>query len=212
LQFDLFERATKDLFSLTSYPEFKKQLAESNCSRCPELCQNRTTIVVDRGTPEANVVLIGEAPGENEDLRGEAFVGRAGQLLDKILSSVGLDTNRDTLILNVVKCRPPENRAPKPFEAGNCFPYLKWQLDFVKPKVIVLLGATAARYFLPKEKGIAMRDRVGTFFEAPEYPETKFMLLYHPAYILRDPRKKPEMEAHVSVLKAYLDQNRVLSI
>lgn len=204
MQLDLFDPAASDVLTAPTYEAFKEKLAGSGCEKCPELCQERHNIVVDRGNPETKVVAIGEAPGENEDLQGAAFVGRAGQLLDKIMSAIGIDTNKDMLILNVVKCRPPQNRAPKPEEGKNCFPYLEWQLKFVKPEVVVLLGATAAKYFLPK-KNTNMRDLVGKFFDVPSYPGVQFLLLYHPAFILRDPRKKPEMWEHVKTLKRYLD-------
>lgn len=198
MQFDLFEAQT--------YEEFKSRLIESNCPKCPELCAARHNIVVDRGNPKTKIVVIGEGPGENEDLQGKAFVGRAGQLLDKIMESIGLDTNKDMLILNVVKCRPPDNRLPKPMEAANCKPYLEWQLRFVKPKVIVLLGATAAKHLMPNQKAGGMKDRVGQFFDLPEHPGVRFLLLYHPAYLLRDPRKKKDMWEHVKKLKDFLSQ------
>ncbi len=189
---------------LTTYAEFKAQLIASHCPKCPELCRTRTQIVVDRGNPEAKLVLIGEAPGKKEDLSGKSFVGRSGQLLDKIMAGIGINTNEDALILNVVKCRPPKNRPPEKSEADNCSPYLKWQLDYVKPKVIVLLGATAAKYFLAKpSKGL--KSIVGQFFDLPSYPDAKFMQLFHPAYLLRDPRKIQDMEQHVQALKRYLD-------
>jgi len=211
MQFDLFEKSTNAILGAATYEEFHKKLAESNCSICLGLCENRHTIVVDRGNPASKIVLIGEAPGENEDLQGKAFVGRAGQLLDKIMAAIGLDTNKDTLILNVVKCRPPENRAPTPEEAKNCFPYLEWQLNTVKPAVIVLLGATAARYFLPKARDKNMADQVGQFFTAPDYPGVQFMLLYHPAYLLRDPRKKKDMWEHVKGLHNWLLSQKLVS-
>jgi DNA polymerase len=144
------------------------------------------------------------APGENEDLQGKAFVGRAGQLLDKIMASIGLDTNQDMLIVNVVKCRPPDNRAPTQAEADNCKPYLDWQIKQVKPQIIVLLGATAAKHLMPKQKGQNMKDRVGKFFEIREYPGIRFLLLYHPAYLLRDPRKKVDMGEHIKQLTTVL--------
>lgn len=192
------------IFSSKTYEDFKRALSESNCSKCVELCVDRHNIVVDRGNPAAKIVLIGEAPGENEDLQGKAFVGRAGQLLDKVMMSIGVDTNRDTLIINVVKCRPPKNRPPKPEESKNCFPYLKWQLEFVKPAVIILLGATAAKYLLPSDKKQNMKDRVGKLFDLPDYPACKLQLLYHPAYLLRDPRKKKDMWEHAQILRRYL--------
>ncbi len=161
--------------------------------------------MVDRGNPQAPIVAIGEAPGENEDLQGKAFVGRAGQLLDKIMQSIGVDTNKDMLILNVVKCRPPENRAPKPQEVENCFPFLEWQLGFVKPKLILLLGATAAKHLIPDQRDTNMKDRVGQFFDLEKVPGVKFMLLYHPAFLLRDPRKKKDMWEHVQILRKFLE-------
>lgn len=206
MQFDLLEPAANDIFQAGSYAEFKKRLIESNCQKCPELCRDRTNIVVDRGNPLAKIVAIGEGPGENEDLQGKAFVGRAGQLFDNVMTSIGMDTNKDMLIINVVKCRPPANRAPTPTEAAQCFPFLEWQLNHVKPKVVLLLGATAAKYLMPHQKGISMKDRVGKFFDIQAYPGIKFLLLYHPAFILRDPRKKPDMLKHVSGLKKFMEE------
>ena len=206
MQFDLFEENASDIFRSPTYPEFRQRLSTSNCAKCPQLCDERTNIVVDRGNPEAAIVAIGEAPGENEDLQGKAFVGRAGQLLDKIMASIGIDTNQDMLIINVVKCRPPLNRAPTPSEAANCLPFLKWQLDHVKPKVVILLGATAAKHLIPSKKDQNMRDRVGQLFDLPDFPSTKFILLYHPAYLLRDPHKKKEMWEHIKTLRQYLDR------
>ncbi len=192
-----------DLFSLSdpiletkTYPEFKKALIASDCTKCA-LSDLRTQIVVDRGNPNAKALMIGEAPGENEDLQGKAFVGRAGKLLDELLRGLGFDTNQDSLIINVVKCRPPENRAPKPEEAAQCMPFLKKQIDLVKPHIVILLGATALRHVVPAKKDFSMSEEAGRFFEHPLYPGVKFMVLFHPAYILRDPRKKPLMIEHL---------------
>jgi len=210
VQIDLFEPGLAKIFTSANYQEFKKNLAQSGCSLCPELCEGRTNIVVDRGNPESKIVLIGEAPGENEDLEGKAFVGRAGQLLDKIMGSIGLDTNKDTLILNVVKCRPPANRSPKPQEAKNCLPYLHRQLEYVKPRFVVLLGATALKHLFPEMKEGGMKDRVGKFFDHPVYPGISFILLYHPAYLLRDPRKKADMWEHMKVLRGSLEKEGII--
>lgn len=206
MQFDLFEPKTADVLKAASYEEFARRLRESNCSKCPELCESRHNIVIDRGNPQTKIVVIGEGPGENEDLQGKTFVGRAGQLFDKIMESIGLDTNRDMLIINVVKCRPPENRAPKLEEAAHCRPYMEWQLQWVKPRVVILLGATAAKHLMPEQKDNNMKDRVGQFFDLPSYPGVKFLLLYHPAFLLRDPRKKPETWEHVKNLKKFLEK------
>jgi len=203
MQIDLFEPGLADILQAESYEDFKNKLAASQCSKCPELCRERHNIVVDRGNSKTKLVLIGEAPGEKEDLEGNAFVGRAGKLLDQMMASIGLDTNKDMAILNVVKCRPPGNRAPKPIEVENCFPYLKWQLDFIKPQLVVLLGATAAKHFI-QDKKASMKDLVGKIIEVASYPNSKFMLLYHPAFLLRDPRKKPETWEHLKKMKQHL--------
>ncbi len=202
---------TRFFFSLNSYEEFKSWLATSNCPKCPELCRERHSIVVDRGNPHTKIVLIGEAPGEQEDLQGKSFVGRSGRLLDKLMASVGLDTNQDMLILNVVKCRPPNNRPPTKTEAHNCLPYLQKQLELVRPTVIVLLGATAAKYFLT-EKTKSLKSVMGRLIDLPSHPQAKFMILYHPAYLLRDPRKVKDLEAPLQELKRYLDSTGLSKI
>ncbi len=109
MQFDLFDADSNTILEASTYDEFKKRIIESGCSKCA-LSASRTQIVVDRGNPAASIMVIGEGPGENEDKQGKAFVGRAGQLFDQIMSAVGIDTNRNMLIANIVKCRPPENR------------------------------------------------------------------------------------------------------
>lgn len=187
------------LLESKSYSEFKQALIESNCGQCA-LSKSRSHIVVDRGNPNAKVLMIGEAPGENEDLQGKAFVGKAGKLLDELTRNLGFDTNRDSLIVNVVKCRPPENRAPTREEADQCLPFLRKQIDLVKPKIIVLLGATALKHMIPSKKNFSMNEEVGNFFEHPEYPGVKLIVLFHPAYILRDPRKKDLMIEHLKRL------------
>ncbi len=203
---DLFDQSQNEILVAKTYAEFKKALAESNCQRCA-LSGSRTHIVVDRGDPEADVLFIGEAPGQNEDIQKKAFVGRAGQLLDSLMKDIGFDTNRDSLIINVVKCRPPDNRAPQPKEVAACSPFLKWQIDFVKPKIILLLGATALKHMIPDKGEFSMQNEAGNFFDHPNYPGIKFMVLYHPAFILRDPRKKPIMVEHLKRFKDYWDRH-----
>lgn len=207
-QFDLFDDTQNQVLDAKTYAQFKRALIESHCAKCP-LSEGRRHIVVDRGNPEASVLMIGEAPGENEDIQGQAFVGRAGKLLDELLQSLGFDTNRDSLIINVVKCRPPENRAPKQEEVDACIPFLKKQVAFVKPRIMLLLGATALKHVIPAKGGNSMADQVGNFFERADYPGTKFMILYHPAFILRDPRKKPDMLEH---LKRFIEHWRAMSL
>lgn len=203
---DISDPHIKSILGASNYDQFKQSLASSGCKRCSALCQTRHHIVVDRGQPTSKIMLIGEAPGENEDLQGEAFVGRAGQLLDKMMAASGLDTKRDVFIVNVVKCRPPNNRAPTPQEVFNCRPYLNWQLAYVKPRIIVLLGATALKHMAPQFKTDAMKDLVGKFFSHIDYPQSQFLPLYHPAFLLRDPRKKPETWEHLKVLRRRIEE------
>lgn len=203
MQFDLFNQSQNTILGAQDYAEFRKRLLDQGCTQCC-LHENRTNIVVDRGNPDTKILVIGEAPGENEDLQGKAFVGRAGQLLDKIMASIGLDTNKDTLIINVVKCRPPENRAPVEAEAKACRPYLDLQIKLVNPRIILLLGATALKHIIPEKKKFSMEEEAGKFFTHPDFPEIHFMVLYHPAYLLYDPRKKEPMWQHVKKLKDFL--------
>jgi uracil-DNA glycosylase family 4 len=184
------------MLDAASYAEFKKELFLSNCTLCG-LSQSRTQLVVDRGNSQARVLFVGEAPGEKEDLEGLAFVGRSGRLLDEMLRAQGFDTDRDALIANVVKCRPPKNRAPRPAEAQTCLPYLRKQIDLMRPKWMVFLGATAYRHLLPEKKNLVMAKEAGHFFSHPLYPGIRLMALYHPAFILRDPRKRSLMASHL---------------
>jgi uracil-DNA glycosylase len=180
----------------SEYHRFKKDLLESGCELCG-LCRGRTQIVVDRGDPSADVMIIGEAPGANEDLQGKAFVGRSGKLLDGMLRELGFDTEKDALIANVVKCRPPDNRPPKDDEAEACLPFLRKQIELVDPRMIVFLGATALKRLLPDRKAFSMKEQVGKVFRHPSLPGRDLLALYHPAYILRDPRKKTLMAGHL---------------
>lgn len=205
MQFDLFNSTQNKILETQNYTLFKEALLQSDCRKCP-LSNSRHHIVVDRGNPTARVLMIGEGPGENEDLQGKAFVGRAGQLLDSLMHDIGFDTNQESLIINVVKCRPPDNRAPKQEEVDACFPFLKKQLELVKPNIILLLGATALRHVIPGKKNFSMAKEAGQFFDHPEFSGIKFMVLFHPAYILRDPRKKPLMIEHLKRFKTYRDE------
>ena len=153
------------------------------CQRCG-LCDGIHHKVPGQGDPKARLMLIGEGPGADEDLSGFAFVGKAGQLLTKMLAAI--DLSRDQVfICNVVKCRPPQNRVPTPQEAEACLPYLRDQVGLVRPKVVILLGATAVRYTLGENVRVT-RDR-GRFFEKGG---VWFMPTYHPAALLRDESKK----------------------
>lgn len=157
-----------------------------NCQKCP-LAKTRTNIVFSDGKPNSNIVLIGEAPGANEDLQGKPFVGRAGQLLDKIFESVGLSRERDIYICNTLKCRPPENRDPLPSEKEACRNYLDAQLNILKPKIILLCGRVALTSFLPNVSSISKVR--GKWFDGQN--GSKMMPIFHPSYLLRNPIARP---------------------
>lgn len=155
-----------------------------DCRRC-KLCQGRTNIVFGVGDAKAELVFVGEGPGRDEDLKGEPFVGRAGQLLTEIITK-GMKMRRDEVyICNVVKCRPPDNRNPEPDEIAACEPFLIRQLEIVKPRIIVALGAFAAQTLL-KTKTPISRLRGNWHF----YRDIKLMPTLHPAYLLRNPADK----------------------
>lgn len=156
------------------------------CPRC-KLCKGRTNIVLGEGNPSAKIVFVGEAPGEQEDLSGRPFVGRAGQLLEKMIEAMGIKRS-DIFICNVVKCRPPDNRNPEPDEIEACSPYLFRQLDAIQPKVVIALGKFAAQTLLKTETPISQIR--GKFFP---YRGAKLIPTFHPAYLLRNPPAKKEV-------------------
>lgn len=157
--------------------------ALGECTRC-RLCEGRKNIVFGVGNPNAELMFIGEGPGRDEDLQGEPFVGRAGQLLTKIIEAMGMKRS-DVYIANCVKCRPPENRTPLPDEIATCIPFLHQQIEAIRPKVIVCLGAVAYKALLQTEASISrMRG------QWQEYQGIKVMPTYHPAYLLRNPEAK----------------------
>ena len=155
------------------------------CQRC-ELCKTRTNVVFGVGPEDAQIMLIGEGPGENEDLQGEPFVGRAGRLLDDMLELIGLDRTK-VYIGNMVKCRPPKNRDPLPEEQEACSVWLNRQIELLNPAIIVCLGRIAAMRFIRSDFKICREH--GVWFEKDG---RRVMALYHPAALLRDPRKRPE--------------------
>ncbi|MFH0965661.1 MAG: uracil-DNA glycosylase [Planctomycetota bacterium] len=167
----------------------KRRAAEiANCTKCT-LAEGRTQVVYGVGSPNARLVFIGEGPGRDEDLQGEPFVGRAGQLLTKIIQAMGVKRS-DVYIANIVKCRPPENRLPRPNEVRACFPYLEEQFEAIRPKVIVCLGKLAASVLL--ETDASMGALRGKFYERNGI---QVMVTYHPAYLLRknDPAEKKKV-------------------
>lgn len=168
--------------------------AIQGCKKC-KLCNNRNNIVVGSGNPNAEIMLIGEGPGADEDMQGKPFVGKAGKLMDMALQ--GLDIKREELyIANIVKCRPPSNRNPEPDEAEACLDYLRNQVMIVKPKIIVLLGSVALKNILGKEYNItASRGK---------WVEKKgiwYMPTFHPAALLRDDNKKIDFWNDLKLVK-----------
>jgi uracil-DNA glycosylase len=156
------------------------------CTRC-KLHKGRNKIVFGDGNPKAQLVFVGEGPGADEDMQGLPFVGRAGKLLTQMIEAMGLQ-RKDVYICNVVKCRPPENRAPEPDEVAACSPFLMRQIDSIQPKVIVCLGATAAKTILNTTRGISQFRG-----EWLEWRGHKLMATYHPAYLLRNPPAKADV-------------------
>ncbi len=163
-----------------------KELAElknkcENCHKC-HLSKTRTNIVFSSGAENSKLMLIGEAPGYWEDQRGEPFVGKAGQLLDKIFNCVGLSREKDVYICNTIKCRPPENRDPLPEEKSACREYLDAQIEILKPKIILICGRVALNSMLPDAQGITKVR--GKWFDGPY--ASKMMPIFHPSYLLRN--------------------------
>ena len=166
--------------------EFQKLKEECLACRSCGLCETRNNVVFGVGVDNAEVMLIGEGPGENEDLRGEPFVGRGGQLLDKMLAAVDLDRHKNIYIANIVKCRPPKNRDPLPEEQQQCIRWLRSQFKILKPKIIVCLGRIAAAKIIKPDSKI-MKEH-GQFFEKNG---VLMMPILHPAALLRNPNNKP---------------------
>lgn len=171
---------------------------EEECKTCQKcsLCETRTNVVFGRGSRNAEVLFIGEGPGEQEDLSGEPFVGRAGKLLDDMLSII--DLNRSNIfIANIVKCRPPKNRDPLNAEQDACIGHLRNQVALLRPKIIVCLGRIAAQKIIGGDFKIS-RDH-GQWYERSG---VQIMALYHPAALLRDPRRRPETFVDLKTLQA----------
>lgn len=155
------------------------------CTRCG-LCENRTQTVFGVGDPYAEWMIVGEGPGEQEDLQGEPFVGPAGRLLNNMLRAVGLGRDQ-VYIANIIKCRPPKNRDPQPEEVAACFPYLRRQIELIRPRLILAVGRVAAQNLLGLDAPLGrMRGRVYQVAETG----TPVVVTYHPAYLLRSPQQK----------------------
>ena len=179
-----------------SLPVIREDLGD--CTRCKLHTLGRRQIVFGVGNPNADLMFVGEAPGADEDIQGEPFVGRAGQLLTKIIEAIGL-RREDVYIANVIKCRPPNNRNPEPDEVEQCEPFLFRQIDTIRPKVIVALGKFAAQSLLRTTDPITrLRGREYTYREAILMPT------YHPAYLLRTPSAKRDVWEDMKRVRAIL--------
>jgi DNA polymerase len=194
-------------YSKLSYDELVK--VAQKCTRCP-LHKGRTKVVFGHGPVPCPLMLIGEGPGEQEDLTGLPFVGRAGQLLTKIFESVQIDREKEVYIANTVKCRPPENRAPLSSETEACWPYLEAQIQLVNPKIILLAGAPAVKTVLKTDE--SMTKIRGRWFKLPG-TDIDVMPIFHPAFLLRNPSKetgKPKWQTwqDMKEVKSALDFHR----
>ena len=169
---------------MKNYSSLKK--LNSECVECVScnLSKTRKNVVVGKGNESAHVVIIGEGPGEQEDITGLPFVGRAGKMLDTALSSVDIDPLEDCYITNIVKCRPPNNRKPSAAESEACIPWLNEQVNLLKPKIIILAGSTAVQSFLGINEPISKIR--GQWIEKDNI---KYMPIFHPSYLLRNPSK-----------------------
>ena len=174
---------------------------EENCRHCTkcELHKTKTNTVFGCGNRTADLMFIGEAPGEKEDLSGIPFVGAAGKLLDKYLAAVGID-REDVYIANMLKCRPPKNRDPLPAEEDMCIEYLRAQIRLIKPKIIVCLGRISAMRLIKPDFKITAEH--GIWFDRGQF---RMCAVYHPSLLLRDPRKKEDMLTDMKAVKAALD-------
>lgn len=168
-----------DYFNMT-FEQMQNEV--KSCKRCT-LCSSRTNVVFGEGNPKAELMFIGEGPGKDEDEQGRPFVGKSGQLLTKMINAMGYQ-REEVYIANIVKCRPPNNRNPLPDEAEVCLPFLLRQIEIVKPKLIILLGAVPLKYLLNKT-GITRLHG-----EWCEFNNIKTLPTFHPAFLLRDPRQK----------------------
>ncbi len=196
------------------------EIVEKKCQSCKScaLGATRTNMVFSDGNPEtARIVLIGEAPGETEDLEGKPFVGRAGQLLNEFLAEAGISREEDLYIINTVKCRPPENRVPTDLEKACCSKFLKAQIDIIKPQAIVLCGATALKSFIELDKKMTISKVRGQWMTVSvDGVDYRAMTIFHPSYLLRNhsmeegsPRRL--MQQDLAEIKSQILGDRVLS-
>ena len=209
METEFSEPEQQSLYADFDFPALATDAAE--CTKCP-LHETRNSVVFGVGNMNADLMFIGEAPGADEDLQGEPFVGRAGQLLTQIIES-GMKLKReDVYIANVLKCRPPGNRNPEPDEVETCRPYLIRQIELIQPKVIVALGSFAAKMLLDTKIGITklrgeFHECHGAGLRVPPHKKPPVVMpTYHPAYLLRNPNAKREVWEDIKKVLAFLEQ------
>lgn len=185
-----------------NFEELKKDCL--NCNLCA-LAPTRTNIVFGVGNENADIMFVGEGPGENEDLQGEPFVGKAGQLFDKYLEVIGLDRKKNVYIANIVKCRPPKNRDPLPDEQEYCINWLRAQTRLIKPKIIVCLGRIAAQKMISEDFKVTRQH--GEFIKKGNI---LFMATYHPAALLRFPENKPDALSDFQALREKINELNIV--
>ncbi|SFV89882.1 Uracil-DNA glycosylase, family 4 [hydrothermal vent metagenome] len=195
----IFKEDESDLTLPNSLEKLKEQALK--CHLC-ELSKSRTHVVFGEGNPTAAVMFIGEGPGATEDSMGRPFVGRSGELLTKMIENVLLIPRSEVYIANIVKCRPPNNRVPTPTEAHTCQPFLNRQIELIKPKIIITLGATAYHYMTGDETGITKVR--GTLHHQNGYT---LIPTYHPSFLLRNPSAKKEVFEDLKKVKALMEQH-----
>ena len=187
-----------ELVALESLDRIAERIRSTYC--CETLCPNRTNAVPGEGNPRARLMLVGEAPGQNEDEQGRPFIGAAGQLLTSILQAVEL-RREDVFIANVVKCRPPQNRKPLPHEVQSCIPYLWRQIELIRPAVLLAMGSTAAEALLGVKKSLGeLRGKVHSYGGIP------LVVTYHPAALLRNPNWKKPTWDDVRIARQLIDR------
>jgi DNA polymerase len=210
---NIFEVLTPNPEQATTDPVAALKLIREDlgdCTRCKLHKQGRKQIVFGVGNPRAELMFVGEGPGADEDTQGEPFVGRAGQLLNNMIKAMGI-RREDVYIANLVKCRPPGNRTPERDECETCSPFLMRQIAVIKPKVVVALGAVAAKNLLAINAPMSeLRGRFYDFTPAgarssdPSWQGTKLAVTYHPAFLLRDPRQKGEAWKDLQMVMKFL--------
>ena len=210
LQLGLFEAEIEESEPESEFANLDLSALDADAQSCTKcgLHEGRNTVVFGVGNSEADLMFVGEAPGADEDKQGEPFVGRAGQLLTKIIEAMQL-TRNDVYIANVLKCRPPGNRDPAPNEVETCSPYLVRQITLIQPKVIVALGSFAEKMLLDTRTGItALRGQFHEYALVKQSDNAPVVMpTYHPAYLLRNPNAKRDVWEDMQQVMAFLDKN-----